>query len=385
MKRADSDTASPGKIALQRILHHPPTFIALLVFGLITLACWMIPPFWPHSAEDIRLSLGASPPMATLYALSPEESSSSGGTRHLTRQRALRLAANGDNILQGQGFSQEEIEPGLSITWVEIPLIVRTEDDAPIPPAWIPPEQLESYFSKIASLLPGGVESLPGKPESFAQTFVVGQSGLLFPAGTDELGRDLLVRILEGGRLSIAVGFAATLVSVTLGVLYGGISGYCGGRTDAVLMRIVDILYALPFLIFVILLMAIFPRSLMLLFLAIGAVEWLTTARIVRGEVLALRQLPFIDAAHGLGLSHWKILRHHLLPNTMPPVIVYATLTIPTVILLESVLSFLGLGVQPPNSSWGVLISEGADRMETYPWMLLFPSKKAADTLCRRP
>jgi oligopeptide transport system permease protein len=213
------------------------------------------------------------------------------------------------------------------------------------------------------------------------QSWEVRTSPLRFLLGTDELGRDLAVRILEGGRLSLAVGLAATLVSVTIGLLYGGIAGYAGGRVDTLLMRIVDVLYSLPFLLFVILLMVVFPRSLLLLFLAIGAVEWLTTARIVRGEILARKRLPYVLAARALGLGHGTILLRHLLPNTLGPVLVYATLTVPTVILLESVLSFLGLGVQPPASSWGILINEGAERMLAYPWMLIGPSVLFALTL----
>ena len=191
--------------------------------------------------------------------------------------------------------------------------------------------------------------------------------------GTDTLGRDLLIRTLEGGRISIAVGFAATLVALSIGITWGSVAGYAGGWIDSTMMRIVDILYSLPFVIFVILLMAIFERSLLLLFVAIGFVEWLTLARIVRNQVIQLKTLPYIDAAKCLGVGHFSIIYKHLLPNFIGPVIVYTTLTIPSVILLESSLSFLGLGVQPPNSSWGSLINDGAEKMVSYPWLLLFP------------
>ena len=190
--------------------------------------------------------------------------------------------------------------------------------------------------------------------------------------GTDTLGRDLLARLLFGGRISLAVGLSATLVSLVIGVVYGTVSGYMGGRTDAFLMRIVDILYALPFTIFVILLMVFFGRNFLLLFLAIGAVEWLTMARIVRGQVLAIKHEPFIEAAVGLGLPSYRILLRHILPNLLGPIVIYATLTIPNVMLLEAFLSFLGLGVQPPMSSWGILIKDGAESMEEYPWLLVF-------------
>ncbi len=196
--------------------------------------------------------------------------------------------------------------------------------------------------------------------------------------GTDDLGRDLFTRLLYGGRISLAVGIAATLVSLGIGVSYGTISGYAGGRTDQIMMRIVDALYALPFTVFVIVLMVVFDRSILLLFVAIGAVEWLTMARIVRGQVLALKSQTYIRAARALGFSHPRIMIRHMLPNMIGPVIVYTTLTIPRVILLESFLSFLGLGVQPPMSSWGLLIRDGARAMESYPWFLIVP----ATTLC---
>ena len=194
------------------------------------------------------------------------------------------------------------------------------------------------------------------------------------PLGTDKLGRDQLARILYGGRVSLLVGIAATSVSLTIGVLWGSVAAYLGGKVDAVMMRIVDILYALPFTIFVILLMTVFGRNFVLLFVAIGAVEWLTMARIVRGQVLALKRQEFIDAAIALGLRKRRIILRHLIPNVLGPVAVYTTLTIPAVMLLEAFLSFLGLGVQPPMSSWGLLIKEGAEMMEEAPWLLLYPA-----------
>lgn len=233
--------------------------------------------------------------------------------------------------------------------------------------------------------------------------------------GTDHLGRDILARVLGGGRISIAVGLITTFVAVTIGVMWGAISGYVGGRTDAVMMRAVDVLYALPFLIIVILLgktlepitgglthffVALFAgpnaatgqlnqtrawvepiTTLVPLFFAIGALSWLTVSRIVRAQVQGVAKQEFVEAARSLGLGHMRILFRHILPNTIGPIIVYTTLTIPGVMLFEATLSFLGLGVKPPYSSWGILIDEGANRMLSNFWLLFFPTLFFSTTL----
>ncbi len=199
--------------------------------------------------------------------------------------------------------------------------------------------------------------------------------------GTDQLGRDLLVRLLFGGRVSLGVGLCATFVALSIGVVYGAVAGFFGGKLDATMMRGVDIMYSLPFPIFVILLMVFFGRNIVLLFVAIGAVEWLTMARIVRSQVMAVKKMEFIEAARSLGFGRRRIIFRHILPNILGPIIVYTTLTIPAVMLLEAFLSFLGLGVQPPMSSWGVLIKDGAEKMEEYWWLLVFPATLFSLTL----
>lgn len=233
----------------------------------------------------------------------------------------------------------------------------------------------------VGSILVGVLVAAAGlapwiAPYSYeAQDLALGASGPA-PAhwlGTDVLGRDLLTRLLYGGRVAFLVALCGTAVSLLIGVTYGALSGYAGGRVDSLMMRVLDTLFAIPFTLFAIVLMVVFGRKFIMLFVAIGAVEWLTMARIVRGQVLSLKGQLFVRAAVLLGYGRARILLRHVLPNILGPVIVYATLTVPRVMLMEAFLSFLGLGVQPPLSSLGLLIRDGAEVMESYPWLMLFP------------
>jgi oligopeptide transport system permease protein len=205
-----------------------------------------------------------------------------------------------------------------------------------------------------------------------------GEFSWAHPMGTDNAGRDILARVLSGGQISLMVALIATLVSLVIGVSYGAIAGYLGGRIDDLMMRIVDVLYSLPYVILVIVLLALLPAKtpsgqLAQLFFALGAVSWLTMARIVRGQIISLKNQEFVLAARATGVSTPKIIFRHLVPNALGPVIVYATLTIPTVMLSEAFLSFLGLGVRSPRVSWGSLAAEGAQSLAVYPWQLIFP------------
>ncbi|TPW14412.1 MAG: oligopeptide transport system permease protein [bacterium] len=235
----------------------------------------------------------------------------------------------------------------------------------------------------VISLLTLTAPILPGVPDPNAQDLELGAvaPGPGHLMGTDILGRDLLARVLYGGRISLLVGLVATLVSFLIGVTWGAVAGYFGGRIDNAMMRFVDVLYSLPYMFLVILLLVFFTRSVLMLFVALGAVQWLTMARIVRGQVLSLKHQEFVEAARAIGVSHAGIIFRHLIPNALGPIIVYATLTVPAVMLQEAFLSFLGLGVQPPDASWGVLVNEGATVMSLFPWLVIFPGVALALTL----
>jgi oligopeptide transport system permease protein len=240
-------------------------------------------------------------------------------------------------------------------------------------------ERVTRYFDRSSTFEDTRIEQKSPDSTELVLSTRIERNYFLF--GTDNVGRDLLTRTLIAGRVSLAIGLLAGLVAVGIGVLYGATSGFLGGRVDEVMMRIVDILYSLPFIFFVIMLVVFFGRNFVLMFLAVGAVLWLDMARIVRGQTLSLKRQEFIQAADALGVTQSGILRRHIIPNTLGPVVVYMTLLVPQVIILESFLSFLGLGVQEPMSSWGVLISQGAKNIGTANWLLIFPSFFLTTTL----
>jgi oligopeptide transport system permease protein len=309
------------KDAWYRLKKNHVALFGLYAFCAVAFLCLVGPYFTGYTYEQTDISLKASSPMEPIFV----------------RSEALKTGQSKTNLVALSNLEDEFLD--------------RSKSDR------------EAIVEKIA----GGEIYREGK-------IVYGPSGQRHVFGTDPLGRDLLTRVLIGGRISLAVGFAATLVSVCIGVLWGAIAGFAGGKTDTVMMRFADILYALPFTVIVILLMVMFGRNFILLFVAIGCVEWLTMARIVRGQIISLKNQEFIEAAISLGLPNHRILFRHLIPNVMGPIIIYATLTFPEVMLLEAILSFLGLGVQPPLSSWGVLIDEGSRTMETSIWLLVCPA-----------
>jgi oligopeptide transport system permease protein len=243
---------------------------------------------------------------------------------------------------------------------------VPVSDDEPLDP------RIVRYVDRSDLFANGRIEDLSADRRSGVVAADVTRLRFLF--GTDGNGRDLFARILIGIRISLAIGLLASLVALAIGVSYGAIAGYFGGRVDGLMMRGVDILYSLPFVFFVILLVVFFGRNFVLMFIAVGAIEWLDMARIVRGQTLSLKRQEFVQAAEALGVGAPGILRRHIIPNTLGPVVVYLTLLVPRVILLESFLSFLGLGVQEPLTSLGVLISEGAANLQGARWLLIYPS-----------
>ncbi|MEQ9695950.1 ABC transporter permease subunit [Shimia sp. SDUM112013] len=330
------------QLAFARFLSSRFAVINLAILAVIAAVSFVAPLIYPHSYATVYREYILVPPSLTAYPDQP-----------MTEKAFSRLMRAGRYQVESLEVAEDAVSATIT---ARKPIKVETLNKA---------FALGSMFQEPQII----TQSEDGKQLEI--TAAINRQYFVF--GTDENGRDLLARIMAGGRISILIGIAATLTSIVIGVMYGAIAGYVGGRTDAVMMRFVDILYGIPLMFFVIVLVTFFGRNILLLFVALGAVEWLTMARIVRGQTMSLMQAEFVTGARVAGLPMWSILRRHVLPNVMGPVVVYATLNMPAVILAESFLSFLGLGVQEPMASWGVLIADGARRMETASWLLIFP------------
>ena len=315
---------------------------SLLILALIALACIVGPWLSPHGFDQVYRDYVKVPASLAPYpkaeAVEP------------ALERALRRA-------------RADIE---SWTVEEGRLLVTLVSERPIDP------RIVRYLDRADLFANAEVVERSADEKRVALAAEIDRKTFLF--GTDANGRDLLTRTLIAGRISLMIGLLATFVALTIGVAYGAVAGYFGGRIDGVMMRIVDILYSLPFMFFVILLVVFFGRNIVLMFIAVGAIEWLDMARIVRGQTLTIKRQEYVEAAHALGVDSGGMLRRHIVPNTLGPVVIFMTLMVPKVILLESFLSFLGLGVQEPMTSWGVLIAEGARNIQGAAWMLIYPS-----------
>lgn len=333
---------SLAQLAMMRFRRNKAAISGCVLLAFVTLFSFAGPLFVPHSYDQVFSSYVNVPPSLTPRP-DPET------LQDVAQSVAQRARVTLDEFTVESGRFTAVISSGSQID----PRTIR-------------------YFDRNNEFKNSEVVAQSEDGRSLTVSGTVDQ--ITFPFGTDTNGRDLLVRVMLGGQISLAVGLAASLVSLGIGVVYGATSGYLGGRVDNVMMRIVEILYSLPFVFLVVVLVVFFGRSVILIFLVIGAVEWLEMARIVRGQTLSLKRREFVGAAEALGLTDWQIIRRHIIPNTIGPVIVFVTVIVPKVILLESFLSFLGLGVQAPLASWGTLISEGAASMQNAPWLLIFPA-----------
>jgi len=333
---------SLGSIAFARLKRNKAAVVSIFVLVLVTAFCFLGPYFNPHAHDTVYPSYVAVPPSLSPY---PQEE---------TLEPVMKAAVErGRARLDSFDVEGTTYTAAISADKAIDPRVVRYLDR---------PDEFEG--------------AVIGETKNDGKTAVItGQvNGQYFLLGTDRNGRDMMARIMVGGQISLMVGVLATIVSLVIGVIYGAISGYIGGRVDNVMMRLVEILYSLPFIFFVIMLVVFFGRHIVLIFIAIGAVEWLDMARIVRGQTLAIKRREFVGAAVAMGLTDGQIIRRHIIPNTVGPVVVFVTLMVPKVILLESFLSFLGLGVQEPLTSWGLLIAEGAGSIESSTWLLLYPA-----------
>ncbi|MBX3536128.1 MAG: ABC transporter permease subunit [Chelatococcus sp.] len=350
---AGAPAVKPGRslaaLALLRLRRNRAAVVSFIVLVAITLFCIVGPWLSPHAYDQVYRSYVGVPP-----SLTPRPAQD-------TLEDAMRGALDRARI----GMRD------FSITGSTF----RVTLTAPNP---IDPRNTR-YIDRVDQFRDARVVATEDGGRSLVVEGTVQRQ--LFLMGTDLAGRDLMTRIMVGGRVSLLVGLLATFVSLVIGVSYGAAAGFFGGRIDMVMMRIVDVLYSLPFVFFVILLVVYFGRDFVLIFVAIGAVEWLDMARITRGQTLALKRREFVEAAHALGVSEPAILRRHIIPNLLGPVVVFMTLMVPKIILLESFLSFLGLGVQAPLTSWGVLIAEGANNIQNAPYLIIFPAIFFVSTL----
>lgn len=336
--------------ALIRLKRNRAAIVSLAFLVAMALACTFGPLLTGHGYDQVYRSYVKVGPSLTPY---PRVETVAPAARRALRRARVEV---GEDIVIGDGI-------------VRIPISSEGELD----------QRVVRYIDRGDIFSGARLEDLAADGRSAVIVADIAQLTFLF--GTDATGRDLLTRTLIAGRISMTIGLLATVVAIVIGVTYGSLSGYLGGRADLLMMRIVDVLYSLPFIFFVILLVVFFGRNFVLMFIAVGAVEWLDMARIVRGQTLTLKRQEFVQAAEALGVENIGILRRHIIPNLTGPVVIYMTLLVPKVILLESFLSFLGLGVQEPMTSWGVLIAEGARDIEGNPTMLLFPALFLTSTL----
>jgi len=335
--------------ARARLTANKAAMASLIYLAVMTAICLIGPFFTPHAFTTIYADYTRVPPSLSAY---PKADTIEIAINEVVKRSRLQLAQ-----WQRQG---DEV-------------VVTVTSAKPID------ERATRYLDRSDVFDRASVVSRSADGLSLTMKAHVEQKHFYF--GTDSNGRDLLTRTLVAGRVSLAIGLLAGLVAVVIGVLYGAISGFAGGKIDELMMRIVDILYALPFTFFVIMLVVFFGRNFVLMFLAVGAVLWLDMARIVRGQALSLKRQEYVQAAEALGVSRWGVLLRHIVPNLLGPVVIYMTLLVPQVIILESFLSYLGLGVQEPMSSWGVLISQGAKTIPGASWLLFFPSFFLTTTL----
>jgi oligopeptide transport system permease protein len=333
---------SLGQMAFARLRRNRAAVVSIVIMICMAAFCFLGPLVNPHGYSDIYPSYVAVPPSLSPYP-------------HADTLTPVMTAAveRGKARLDSFEVSGTDYVATISGDKALDPRIVRYLDR---------PDEFD------------GATIAETKNDGMTMVINGKVNGQYFYLGTDRNGRDMLARIMVGGQISLMVGILATLVSLVIGVTYGAISGYMGGRTDNIMMRLVEILYSLPFIFFVIMLVVFFGRHIALIFIAIGAINWLDMARIVRGQTMALKRREFVEAAVAMGLSNAQIIRRHIIPNTIGPVVVFVTLLVPQVILLESFLSFIGLGVQEPLTSWGFLIAEGASAIQATPWLLLYPS-----------